>query len=380
MTDKTIDHDPLYLQALEESAAHWLDGVNRTEENYLRFPMDSGHCVVCMYHGQPKGEWHIILEKCFPCFLNDGNCAVEFRNAQKAKIGRNFKDFHAYALALYGRICAELKRVRWIHFGIDIAKKPEQSVHKKWEKAKTTVTVWGAFSSDTAQSGVHLGGKFKDYIKKSSYSFSGTPNIDRIIAETLEKALAVKVECTEKFVFDDCIAIQCYIWSKQLGKIHGCTWEYRDYYASYKSVIDANIEAAITAYLSKEQPKSEHMAGEHFNEDWDYAGIMKYPEGNDTYVSAYDYVPVNLKAGKKFVDKSVNNGLREILVPRKKEPFKVGDIRDIGGGVMVWAEDDGEEKYPIILRFNTRTVRCFQRKEGEAICAALHIPIREVGE
>lgn len=74
---------------------------------------------------------------------------------------------------------------------------------------------------------------------------------------------------------------------------------------------------------SKQSGHSElaHKKGEHFDEDWDYAGVKRVPKHGEDYVS---YCGVHMYAASgNEVDKSIDKGYREILVPRQK--FIVGD-------------------------------------------------------
>jgi hypothetical protein len=69
---------------------------------------------------------------------------------------------------------------------------------------------------------------------------------------------------------------------------------------------------------------SQHKAGEHFNDEWNYAGVRKNKFGDcETFVTPNnDVYPVY---GEFTPSKSINNGYRELLIPRKKLKYKVGD-------------------------------------------------------
>jgi hypothetical protein len=114
--------------------------------------------------------------------------------------------------------------------------------------------------------------KWKYYMKGSStfnvgtYTVPGTPDIDRIIHETLEQgALAIKVECTETFRLQDgcCYTYDnrgCYIWSTEIGDLgDGWKFENKDYFGwhlpggEYNRKTDADIESAIRDYMEKQK-------------------------------------------------------------------------------------------------------------------------------
>jgi len=110
MTPTERDLDPKWLEALNKSATHHLDGVSRDENNYGGFRLSGTNCAVCDYVG-PTLPWH-------DCFLFDGGlrggCCGEWWSARTAQENSDFSTFHSAELALYGRICAELERVRKI--------------------------------------------------------------------------------------------------------------------------------------------------------------------------------------------------------------------------------------------------------------------------
>lgn len=243
---------------------------------------------------------------------------------------------------------------------VDALEKTVQRILKwyEWEEEKpqpnTTVTVWSAFSPDIVQSGTHLGGSIDSYIHKREYTIEGTPDIDRIIAETLEQgALAVKVECTEEFNAIDMYDIKIkpmgvYIWDAHIGKIKhkwGVIKNYTPYYNYWlfnhgiSDVSDSDIESAIKTYLGKEKepPKSAHKRGEHFDDKWDYAGEFRIPIKDEYFVGTVN--PIVVQSYVEHPQECISS-YRELLIPRQPE-FKVGDI------VRVQAIED--QKYTGII-------------------------------
>ena len=114
------------------------------------------------------------------------------------------------------------------------------------------------------------------------YEKQGTPDIPRIIKETLEQgALAIKVECTEKFDIINIglgIANKMYLWSSSLGEIiqnndyctlsgyYGWSWSEEQNYITY-----SDIESAIKSWLGKQKepdynPEYYKGSGYVFNE------------------------------------------------------------------------------------------------------------------
>lgn len=121
-------------------------------------------------------------------------------------------------------------------------------------KIKTTVTVWYKAQCphpfDMALDGIN---NDNELWHRGYYHFSGPTDVDRVIAETLDKgALAVKIECSERFEFDnESDYTGCYIWQT---KIKDEGWDYLSYNAWYLTDEDLpiNIEQAITEYLKDE--------------------------------------------------------------------------------------------------------------------------------
>jgi hypothetical protein len=115
-------------------------------------------------------------------------------------------------------------------------------------QVKTTVTVWWErHSAFGATKPFHT----------STYSFSGTPDIDRIICRTKlgepDGALVIKVECTEPFIIEDgSFSIVCIFDENKLkyNKIFGYSY---NGYRVISRAIDSDIEAAITDYLAQKE-------------------------------------------------------------------------------------------------------------------------------
>lgn len=148
----------------------------------------------------------------------------------------------------------------------------EKKLREGEENPTTTITVWGAYSPYTAQHGVMLGWKIKDYINVKEYTFKGTPDINRVTKETLDKgALAIKVMCTIPFEFACYSRYEtCYLWNTDIGTINKCGNMHKSYYATtaseQKDVADTDIEAAITAYLAGQNLASKNEAKQGFKE------------------------------------------------------------------------------------------------------------------
>jgi len=103
--------------------------------------------------------------------------------------------------------------------------------------ATTTVTVW-----ETEDRLVY------------QYVFTGSPDIDRVIRETLgQGAYAVKIECSERFCVDSVSDVGNGVYIARINICNG--WGIKgmgDCYCNWGTHIsDTDIEAAITAYLSK---------------------------------------------------------------------------------------------------------------------------------
>jgi hypothetical protein len=252
MTPEERDLDPKYLKALIASDEHWLDAVNRTEESYREFPMYCDSCAVCAYQGYREILYSSEQDEftCDGCFLDDRPhtciCAKEWNSVWMAK---NLSNFHSAALALYGRIHAEVERVRKI-----------QAKQKPAPKSQTTVTVWWMSKcAHQKTKGIVL----KNDFDRDSYTFKGTPDIPRIMAETLEQgALAIKVECTESYQFEIYTSTSMYFWEKSLDLLH--SYRYGLKYITSCAIADSDIEAAITSWIDREKkpPKPAFEVGD----------------------------------------------------------------------------------------------------------------------
>jgi hypothetical protein len=105
-------------------------------------------------------------------------------------------------------------------------------------KPKTTVTVWNDVGD-----GVWV---------KTSYTFSGTPNIPRIVRETLDEgALAVKVECSVPFAFMAYEDTAMYFWKEQLCLLHSYHLGLKYMLASY--LTDTDMDDAVAKYLAAQK-------------------------------------------------------------------------------------------------------------------------------
>ena len=117
------------------------------------------------------------------------------------------------------------------------------SKSKSSKQPKTKVTVW---DRNKVTDSCHRGNWHK-----SSYSFNGLPDVDRVIRETLDEgSLAVRIRCDSKFK-----PIVCHT-NSIVFLINDIDFGVpaRDDYHSYHDAEDDDIESAITKYLS-EQPK-----------------------------------------------------------------------------------------------------------------------------
>lgn len=122
------------------------------------------------------------------------------------------------------------------------------------QKARTTVTYWKPDYGIWHKTGIGFA--------KKTYTFKGLPDVDRVIQEMLveEGALAVKIECSEKFMLDSIMWKNCYIWKKEL-KLKQSGWNnnhYKDYWKWYidgggPKLSDTDIESAISEYLKNQK-------------------------------------------------------------------------------------------------------------------------------
>jgi len=244
------------------------------------------------------------------------------------------------------------------------------------QKPRTTVTVWADASTTPFPMLQLISCHLHNGIRQYTYSFDGLPDIDMVIEDTLEHgALAVKVECTERFdanQYDMGIQITgFYAWKVDLnldGIYHEILHCNTLSYCGNKCVItsDADIEAAITAYLGKQKPKSAHKDGERCEltattdkhrkppqkHHFEYTGEYRAPHKDEWMVSAANTIQTC-----DFDTYDANNPIdkREILrlVIDKPEPqFKVGDVvgykYDTALREVIRVHEDGwiDVKYP----------------------------------
>ena len=112
---------------------------------------------------------------------------------------------------------------------------------------KTTVTVWGKHSAFGATIPFNT----------TTYTFTGTPDVDRVKRETLDKgALAIKIESSVDFKYGCFNTPSLIIWntcikgcapSMGVGKYRGC------YDGGDERDRSADIEQAITEYLADDK-------------------------------------------------------------------------------------------------------------------------------
>lgn len=115
-----------------------------------------------------------------------------------------------------------------------------QKVMAKAKQPETTVTAWEA--EESVKRGWY----------KSSYSFNGLPDVDRVINETLDKgALAIKIECDEAFYINSSDSCEI-VWIAKRDICMG--WNYGNYRGRYGWHV-SSLESAITKYLSKPPEK-----------------------------------------------------------------------------------------------------------------------------
>jgi hypothetical protein len=128
----------------------------------------------------------------------------------------------------------------------------------KEPKPKTTVTVWwekGLNIIGLCDESVSEGRRNKPFAW-CMYTFSGTPDIDRVIRETLDKkgALAVKIECTVDFKIDYWgITPFVYIWKRNSLNRAGDTYCHNENFIVANCLTPEEIEQAITEHLSKQK-------------------------------------------------------------------------------------------------------------------------------
>lgn len=68
--------------------------------------------------------------------------------------------------------------------------------------------------------------------------------------------------------------------------------------------------------MTPEERESTHKKGDVFDKDWAYAGEMRVPDPEtDTWVRPNGEIVTDIKP---YIAMSINNGYREILIPRKK--------------------------------------------------------------
>ena len=347
-----------YLQALRESAEHHKDGMERTEADYQEFPYGYKDCALCCYYGTTG-----YIDKCDDCFLDDSfrhakvylqttNCSTEVQKAIYARKDDNFDEFHKAEVALYNRICAEIARVEelikskkskrhqfkvgdtvvWDGVVYDrnhrvletnspervtieaIVDRPDRYYkisRSGWnvfddqlspvkKQPRTVVTVWHKVD-------LVINGELDRIPKKSSYCFEGTPDVDRVITETLgQGALAVKLECDEEFGIKDChagVANSCYFWKRAIGRViqRSFICGEKDGIYSFslnkdggtcKYISDFDIESAIKVYLEKREPKEpEFKVGDDEIDDYytrEFAGeLVRAYEDKDGAIRLY---------------------------------------------------------------------------------------------
>lgn len=199
-------------------------------------------------------------------------------------------------------------------------------------KPKTTVTVW--FQNKDAWQIEPMCGFDNVYpwklYDKGQYSFSGAPDVDRVIRDTLDKgALAIKIECTEWFNFMKYAHKSLLFWDKRLTTIHGhrdFSPQYEYWHTTYETHQltwnNINIEQAITKYLAKNEPA--HYAGEPFDEKWEYTGEYRLPKKGE----AYTYFTRKIEIANMDYDHDVLWIIqpRGIHAKQQEQQIKVGDI------------------------------------------------------
>lgn len=201
----------------------------------------------------------------------------------------------------------------------------------------TTVAVWGSkdwwidLEAEDYERYDHIPNHYeKDLFLKVGYTFSGTPDIDRVIADTLKRgALAVKVECTKNislkgeqtgnggYIFKECL------------KPYISSWHFKNYLCYYFFDSDNHIEQAITEYLSKQEQQEPEIK----------EGDVVWCEDDLYQVTGFDY-------GDNYTDCMVadTNGDIEILPFssfRKATPDEVIEWFTVEvDGIPTWIWED----------------------------------------
>lgn len=216
---------------------------------------------------------------------------------------------------------------------------------------KTTVTVWNDVGD-----GVWV---------KTSYTFSGIPDIKRVIRETLDKgALAVKVECPGhvRLKEDHPPYDAAHIFVNGLC-VPG--WDYNDKYAAWygEADMDSVMDDAVAKYLSAQKPQDKPAFK---------VGDIVVTCHNT--VGEIEMLFVYKKAQIRFADGGWRTYLLDdLLNATHDERRRYEDEKytfTLPGGVRVRAYDDGD-RWPITI-YTAHGVRsCIALKLGEALCAAL---------
>jgi hypothetical protein len=234
-------------------------------------------------------------------------------------------------------------------------------VKAKKKPVVTTVKVW--------EPNIEGDGAFIKY----TYQFKGKPDIDRVIAETLKQgALAIKIECTEVFTCNGLSGMfnDAYFWVEFLN-IKGerldykgyCSWVY---FIPGKNMADSDIEAAITEYIEKQNPKPapEFRVGQLLC-GANCIGVMNGLEDYGCYLLIGKY-------GECW----------HLSKPRpatetEKDKFYTCELA--GKKVRAYEDNVGD----IFLRSTDRNfayMLVYWKEQARAICEAAHIPIMPYSE
>ncbi len=236
---------------------------------------------------------------------------------------------------------------------------------------------------------------FGDVYWKGMYHFKGLPDIDRVIAETLEQgeALAIKVECTEKFEIEMISTDCCRIWQHNIGFIKNLGWFYgeKKHFVStaISNLIDSDIEAAITTWLEKEKDHEERhlehltrMAAQKLYDEEGTGGKQKpkseFHVEQIVVVLDTDDVCKIIKIKKKIIVRP-KNGLGGWV---RKENLRHATESEIAefytcelGDELVRAYEEYGGGIKLVFPVSTKDLLPNYTEQARALCEAASIPI-----
>ncbi len=245
-------------------------------------------------------------------------------------------------------------------------------------KPKTTVTVW----RKCLDAKINIAKLHNIYVApneewyRGQYTFVGTPDINRVIRETLDEgALAIKVVCTKDFPFPTTQAIDTVrIWQRAIGDIDGKGWDYsKELFAfRYESmgITDTTIDAAVAEYLAAQKPqdKPTFKVGDI---------VVRLSQGDACTVTRVTSCGFYIL--RDCYDSDLGGySCKELRHTTPDERKAYDDERytfTLPDGVKIRAYDvvayDVVDMFPIVIMDSDGDCWHHKRKPGEAICASL---------